>query len=50
MSKNGLRRYYIRRATEEERNVLNSKLNHKFYEKEDYKWTMKYRNYKAFSE
>ncbi|PWK27832.1 hypothetical protein LV89_01239 [Arcicella aurantiaca] len=48
LNKNQLKRYFIRRATEEERNVLDAKLNHKFYQKEDYRWTMKYRNYKNF--
>ena len=49
LNKNKLNRYTVRRATEEERNVFDSKMNHKFYQKEDYKWTMKYRNNKAFS-
>ncbi|MDZ7899018.1 MAG: hypothetical protein U5N85_13470 [Arcicella sp.] len=44
LNKNKLKRYFVRRATEEEQNVLDSKLKHKFYQKEDYKWTMKYRN------
>ncbi|MEA5461448.1 hypothetical protein VB796_20450 [Arcicella sp. LKC2W] len=48
LNKNQLKRYFVRRGTEEERNVLDAKLNHKFYQKEDYKWTMKYRNNNAF--
>ena len=48
LNKNKLNRYTVRRATEEERNVFDSKLKHKLYQKEDYKWAMKYRNNKGF--
>lgn len=48
LNKNKFKRYAVRRATEEERNVLDAKMNHKFYQKEDYKWTIKYRNNKVF--
>ena len=49
LNENKFKRYAIRRTVEEEQDVLDTKLNNKFYQKEDYKWIMKLRNNEAFS-